>query len=137
LAIEGKRGFILMQIDKDTMIVNGAVEEIDPGRGTAPLIKNGRTLLPIRAVIEAMAGSVNWDAGEEKVSVTALDHSVDMWIGRKDMTVDGNNASIDISPEIINSRTMLPLRFVAENVGCMVEWIGTSREIVIVYPNVE
>ena len=41
---------------------------------------------------------------------------------------------MDIAPEIINGRTMLPLRFVAENVGCLVEWIGSTKEVVIVYP---
>jgi len=116
------------------MNVNGQIAKIDPGRGTVPQIKSGRTLLPIRAVIEAMNGNVNWDSSVNEVSMSALSHSLQMWIGRKNITVDGGTSSMDIAPEIINGRTMLPLRFVAENVGCLVEWIGSTKEVVIVYP---
>jgi hypothetical protein len=132
--VGNQRGFILMQIGKDTMSVNGALVEIDPGRGAAPILENGRTLLPIRAVIEAMGGSAEWDAGEQKILLSVLSHTLEMWVGRRDMTVDGSAAAMDIAPEIINGRTMLPLRFVAENTGCLIEWIGSTQEIVIVYP---
>ena len=132
--IEGKRGFILMEIGKNTMNVNGTVLEIDPGRGTEPVISDGRTLLPIRAAIEAMGGSVGWDAEESKVSISALKHNVEMRIGSKDMSADGESKEMDIAPEIMNERTMLPLRFVAENIGCQIEWIGSTKQIVIVYP---
>jgi hypothetical protein len=129
-----QRGFILMQIGNGTMNVNGALVEIDPGRGAAPILENERTLLPIRAVIEAMGGSAVWDAGEQKILLSALGHTLEMWVGRRDMTVDGSAAAMDIAPEIINGRTMLPLRFVAENTGCLIEWIGSTQEVVIVYP---
>jgi alpha-tubulin suppressor-like RCC1 family protein len=135
--IDGKRGFILMQIGKDTMSVNGEPTEIDPGRGTSPLLKNGRTLLPIRAVVEAIGGTADWDDAERKVSLTALGHALEMWIDSKSMMTDGAPAEIDIAPEIINERTMLPLRFVAENIGCLIEWIGSTQEVVIVYPMLE
>lgn len=51
---------LTMQVGNPIMTVNGTESEIDPGRGTAPIIQNGRTLVPIRAIIEAMGGSVNW-----------------------------------------------------------------------------
>jgi hypothetical protein len=132
--IEGQRGFILMQIGRETMNVNGEIAEIDPGRGTAPLLVNGRTLLPIRAVIEAMGGVAEWNGGEQKILLSAHGHTLEMWVGREDMTADGSTAAMDVAPEIINDRTMLPLRFVAENTGCLIEWIGSTQEVVIVYP---
>jgi len=132
--IAGNRGFILMTIGKDTMIVNGQVAEIDPGRGTAPLIENGRTLVPIRAIVEAMGGTAEWDAATSKVTISALNHNVEMQVGSKNIAVDGGTASMDIAPEIINGRTMLPIRFVTENIGCSVAWIASTQEVVIVYP---
>jgi hypothetical protein len=42
---------------------------------------------------------------------------------------------MDVAPAIVNDRTLLPIRFAAENLGCEIEWIGSSREIVIVFFN--
>jgi len=130
----GRRGFIILTIGKDTMLVGENIVEIDPGRGTAPIIEGGRTLLPIRAVVEAMSGTVDWEANENRISMVALGNSLDMWIGRTDMRVNGSSASMDIAPMIINGRTMLPVRFVAENIGALIEWIGATQEVIIVFP---
>jgi hypothetical protein len=130
---EGTKNYILMKIGRDTMLVNEDVREIDPGRGTAPLIKNGRTLVPIRAIIEAMGGAAGWDAGERKVSLTANAHSVAMWINQKNIVVDGESKTMDVVPEIINDRTMLPIRFVVENIDCQIAWIGSTQEIVVLF----
>jgi len=51
------------------MFVNSEVKEIDPERDTTPIIKNGRTMVPIRAIVEALGGYVSWDEDEEKVTV--------------------------------------------------------------------
>ncbi|MDR3120447.1 MAG: copper amine oxidase N-terminal domain-containing protein [Clostridiales bacterium] len=127
------RGFILMQIGKDTMSVNGNVVEIDPGRGTTPVVINERTMAPIRAIIEAMDGSVGWDEGAARVSLGANGRSVEMWLEQNEILVDGAPQTIDVAPTTVNDRTMLPIRFVAENVGCAIEWIGSAEEIVIVF----
>ncbi|MDO4563643.1 MAG: copper amine oxidase N-terminal domain-containing protein [Clostridia bacterium] len=127
------KGFILMQIGKETMLVGEQTLEIDPGRGTVPIIQNGRTLVPIRAIIEAMGGSVDWNDAERKITLNANGHTVVMRLGEKEFTVDGQTKQMDIAPDIINDRTMLPICFAAENLGCQVEWINSSREIVIVF----
>jgi len=122
-----------MTIDDPMMSLNGELQEIDPGRKTSPLIKDGRTLVPIRAIIEAMGGSVGWDPGQGKVSLNAFGHDIAMWIDSKAIQVDGAANSMDVPPQIINERTMLPVRFVVENVGCQIVWIASTREIVIVF----
>ena len=130
---EGKKGFLLMKIDSPMMNVNGVEMEIDPGRGTAPKIVNDRTLMPIRATIEAMNGTVEWSAEEEKVSLSCRENVVEMIIGQKIFKVNGTNKELDVPPQIINDRTMLPIRFVAENVGCEIAWVGSTREVIVVY----
>ncbi len=52
------------------MTVNGVKKEIDPGRGTVPVIVKGRTLVPIRAIIEEMGGTIEWDGNERKVTIS-------------------------------------------------------------------
>ncbi|MDR1060206.1 MAG: cadherin-like beta sandwich domain-containing protein [Clostridiales bacterium] len=132
--MEGRFGFVIMQVGNEIMSVNGELEEIDPGRGTVPLVKNMRTLLPIRALVEAMGGSAEWDNGERKVSLSVLGHYLELWIGRTDIVADGLSKPMDVAPELANERTMLPLRFVSENAGCIVEWFGSTQEAVVIYP---
>ena len=60
---------VLLQIDNPSMMVNGAFEEIDPGNNTSPTVQNGRTLVPIRAIIEAFGGTVGWDNDTQTVTL--------------------------------------------------------------------
>ena len=109
------------------------LSEIDPGRGTVPLILDGRTLVPIRSVIEAMGGDVGWEAGEGRITLVAQGHEVVMWLGERSIVADGEAGSMDVAAQSINDRTMVPVRFAAENVGCQIAWIGSTREVIIVF----
>jgi len=131
---------ILLQIGNSYMTINGVSQEIDPGRGTKPVIKNNRTLVPIRAIVEALGGTVGWDGTEKKVTVTLGSTTIELWIGKNTARVNGVSKPIDstnpkVVPEIINDRTMLPLRFVTENLGCQVQWDDTTQTITIIYSN--
>jgi len=131
--IKGEKNFIVMKIDDPLMYVGEEVQEVDPGRGTTPLIVDDRTMAPIRAIAEAMGGSAGWESTERKATVTANGHEVAMWIGKKDITADGEAEKMDVAPLIKNDRTFLPIRFVAENIEAPVAWIGSTQEIVIVF----
>ena len=125
---------IILQIGNTTFTINGQSRTLD----SPPVIKNNRTLLPIRAVVEALGGTVGWDETERKVTVILGSKTIELWIGKSIAKVNGIDTPIDaanskVVPEIINSRTMLPLRFVAENLGCTVEWDGTTKTITITY----
>ena len=125
---------IILQIGNSTFTVNGISNTLD----SPPIIKNSRTLLPIRAIIEALGGTVGWDTTAKKVTVTLGSTTIELWIGKSIAKVNGVDTSIDsanpkVVPEIINSRTMLPLRFIAENLGCDVQWDGTTKTITITY----
>lgn len=124
---------ILMKIDDPNMSVNGLVQEIDPGRGTSPQIIFGRTIVPIRAIIETMLGKIEWEDATQKITLNANDHSVIMWLNKKELVVDGQAQTMDVAPVSVNSRTMVPVRFAAENVGCVVDWIASTKEIVVVF----
>ena len=124
---------IKLKIGDPYMYVNGMKQEIDPGRGTVPLISNSRTLLPIRAVVEAMGGTVGWDAATRMITLNANGHTVTMWLDKLNLIVDGKNLTMDVAPVSINDRTMVPIRFAAENLGCEVEWKDATKEVTVLY----
>jgi photosystem II stability/assembly factor-like uncharacterized protein len=131
---------ITLKPDNPYMTVNGLRQEIDPGRGTKPVIipKWSRTVVPIRAIVEALGGTIGWDGKERKVTIQFNGTDIDLWIGKAQAHVNGAEKWIDannhdVMPVIINARTMLPLRFVAESLGCKVDWNGTTRTITITY----
>jgi hypothetical protein len=129
----GKRGFIMMTIGDPFMQMNGELIEIDPGRGTAPLYIDGRTMMPIRAIVEGMGGYVDWDDADRRITLQHGRHTVHMWLGRREFLADGISEEMDIAPYVYNDRTMLPLRFVTESLGCQTEWIGSLNRMIIVY----
>ncbi len=132
---------ITLQPDNPYMTVNGVKKEIDPGRGTKPVIipKWGRTVVPIRAIVEALGGTISWNGKEREVTINFNDTVINLWIGNPKAEVNGVMKWIDpnnhdVKPIIVNSRTMLPLRFVAENLGCKVDWDPATKTITITYP---
>lgn len=113
------------------MKLNGKEVEIDPGRGTKPLIISSRTLVPIRSIVEALGGTVKWEATEKKVTIIQDDKKIDLWIDKYDVNINGTPSEMDVTPLVINGRTVLPLRFVSENLGCKVEWNGNEQKITL------
>ena len=65
----GTTGTIQLSIDNPVMTRNGIQKDIDTGFGTAPVIKEGRTFLPIRALITEMGGDISWDSTESKITI--------------------------------------------------------------------
>lgn len=102
----------------------------------SPIMRNGRTLVPIRTIIEALRGTVGWDGTARKRVMTLGGSSISLWIGRGSATGNGVTMPVDstnpkVVPEVINSRTMLPLRFVSEHLGATIEWKRSTQTIPI------
>ncbi len=131
---------IKLQPNNPYMIVNDIKKEIDPGRGTKPVIISewGRTVVPIRAIVEALGGKIQWDGVERRVTIQLDDKKIELWIDNPQARVNGKAKWIDeknhnVRPVIINNRTMLPLRFAVESLGCSVDWNAKTRTITITY----
>jgi uncharacterized repeat protein (TIGR02543 family) len=123
---------IILKIDDPNITVNGTSQKIDV-QGSKPIIKDGRTLLPIRTLIESLGGEVLWYAKEQKVTITLNGHSIILWIGKTTALVDGSKTTLDVAPQIINGRTYIPLRFVSEHLGGSVNWDITTQTVTIYY----
>lgn len=125
---------IVLQINNPLMRIDQRVVEIDPGRNTTPIILNGSTLCPIRAIVEALGGSIAWNGTEQKLTITLKNLKLEMWINKKTAKANGKSKTLNVPPQIINGRTMVPVRFVSEELGCNVLWDAANRIITIEYP---
>lgn len=125
--------FIMLKLESPDMSVDGVSQEVDPGRGTMPIVISGRTMVPIRAVVEAMGGTAEWEASTKKITLKARGNVVEMWLGKTDITVNGQAKKMDIAPTSKNDRTFVPVRFAGENLNCKVDWINSTKEAVMVY----
>lgn len=125
---------ISMTIGDPMMIVNGIPKEIDPGKGTAPVLVEGRTFLPVRALIEEIGGTIGWEGAENKVIIQLDEKTLELWIGSTVMRVNGVEQTMEVVPYISDTgRTMLPLRFVGESLGCVLSWDGNTSTATITY----
>lgn len=126
-------GVISLQINNPIMTVNNVQKEIDPGRVTKPVIYNNRTVVPISAIIKEIGGTISWLGSERRVDISYKGKTVKLWIDKYDAEVNGEKKTMDTAPIIMNERTMLPLRFVAESLGFQVEWEALKEAIIVRY----
>lgn len=121
---------IILTINKPTMLVNDTETNIDE-EGTVPVIINDRTLLPVRAVVEAMGGSVEWNGNSRTVTLTKNEDTIRLTIDSDKAFLNDDSITLDTAPIIINERTMLPIRFIAESFNFNVEWNEQAQEVII------
>ncbi len=95
----------------------------------APYIKEGRTMIPLRDIMEALDAQVDYDAETQKVSITRGERLVELNIDSREAFINNEEMKLDAAPEIVSDRTFVPLRFVAEAFGAEAEWDGDQRRI--------
>ncbi|PKM57959.1 MAG: hypothetical protein CVU98_03490 [Firmicutes bacterium HGW-Firmicutes-3] len=96
---------------------------------TPPVIKEGRTLIPVRAITEAMGAAVTWNSEEKLVTIVKDDQTIVFDLLNNITYVNGVEATIDVPAGVMNNRTMVPLRFIAENLGLKVVWDEDAQTI--------
>ncbi len=99
-----------------------------------PIIFNNYTLVPARLVFEKLGALVSWDEANHQVGVSLGDKKITLYIDNINAQVNGNTYKMQIAPKIINNRTMIPTRFVAETLGLKVEWIAPTRTVLVDRP---
>lgn len=127
------KNYIILQVDNPLMNANGKPEAIDIGIGTTPIIYNGRTLVPIRAIVEKMGGTVGWDGETASITLTYQGITIKLIVDSATATVNGATKTLDVAPIVLNGRTLLPIRFITENFGGEVDWDGTTSTITLKY----
>lgn len=118
-----------------TVLLNGTPIVFDQ----PPIMQEGRTLVPMRAIFEAMGAGIEWDGETQTISGTRGDMVVIMQIGDTRMTVAGLGGGgwdfqtiyLDVPPQIVNDRTLVPVRAVAESFNADVGWDGYTQTVII------
>ncbi len=133
----GADKYIVLQIGNPLMNVNGLAKAIDTGIGTTPIVKSGRTLVPVRAVVEEMGGTVEWDGANNTAILSYSGNEIRLIINSNVAYFNNLSKQLDVAPIVMNGRTMLPIRFIAENFGFKVTWKELTQQIVITGNNNE
>ena len=99
-----------------------------------PVIQNGRTMVPFRAVAEALNVKVSWDSTAQTISAADAKTSIWLQIGNQTARVNDSPVSLDVPPQILGGRTLIPLRFFSEAFNCKVAWDNSINGVRIVTP---
>jgi len=124
---------IFLPIGQRTVLVNGQPKSTD---APANIIQD-RTMVPARFISETIGATVGWDPSDRRVTITQGTRKVEIWIGKTEARVNGASRKLDVAPVIQNDRTMVPLRFVSENLGLDVGWDEKARGIYILNGHVD
>lgn len=96
-----------------------------------PQIINGRVLVPMNSIFSEFGLSVSWDNDTKTAIGENREYQIQFTIGESIAIINGQEQSLDVPARIINGRTMIPLRFLSENMGYNVVWIQESNIILL------
>ena len=96
-----------------------------------PQLVDDRTMVPMRKIFEVFGAQVDWDGETNTATAVKGDNIVQMQIGNPVITVDGQQVLLDVPPQLIDNRTLAPIRAVAEGLRADVAWNGDTQTVVI------
>ena len=131
MTMDGKAlSFNIVQLKLNNKIIKSDVP---------PVIYNDRTLVPLRAIMENIDAEIEWDSAKYEVNLKTKDKTIVLKINSPEATVNGIKKSLpdNVPPKLINDRTMVPIRFIAEEIGLQVEWDDVNRTVLLTQPEPE
>jgi hypothetical protein len=125
---------IVMTIGSTVIEIDGVEGRIDAG----PQIMWDRTFAPIRPIIEALGGTIAWNSTSRTVTIAVGEKTIVLVIGRNYALVNGKQVYLDANRSVVPyiqapGRTMLPVRFIAEQLGALVTWDAVLRRVTLVF----
>jgi len=96
-----------------------------------PIVESGRTLVPLRTIFESLGATVTWDEDSQTVTAIKGTNTIKLQIGSYTATINGKPMELSVPGEVVNGRTLVPLRFVSEAMGCKVDWVEATQTVVI------
>ena len=97
----------------------------------APYQSNGTTLVPLRVVSENLGAKVDWNQQTKTVTITQDATTINLTLGSKIAKVNGEEKTLNLAPQIKNNTTMVPIRFVSENLNCDVNWNKETQTVTV------
>ena len=134
-------GSIVLTIDSPTMTVNGTSKAIDAEGSKPTLDAGGYTMLPLRGVVEAMGGSLTWDAANRTVTMVKDGQTIKVPIGSTKLTVDGvqkdmlaNNGTYKAAYINKSGRTLVHVRALQAFGNTTCTWNQATKQVTVTYP---
>ncbi len=122
---------VILFLNNPNVVVRGIKRPVDLNNSKlTPKVEQGRTLVPMRLMAEALGAVVSWNPKTSIVTIKEKDLIVEMTIGSKIVLINGKNISIDIAPELSEGITMIPFRAIAEALGKSIFW--DERGLIII-----
>lgn len=100
-----------------------------------PMIENGRTLVPLRGIFEALNAEVSWNGDTQTITIQGNSHQIALRVGEFKALRDGEEIDLEVPAKIVNDSTLVPARFIAESMDCRVDWQEKTRRVIITSGN--
>lgn len=97
----------------------------------APIITQGRTLVPIRPIAESLGFEVKWNEQTRTVTINKGKDNIRLVVTQKIANKNGQTINLDVPAQIVNKRTVVPVRFIAEALSYKVEWDPKTQTVLI------
>jgi len=129
-------GFATTEANAATTDISVVVDGKNVQFSQQPVIKDGRTLVPLRAIFEAMNMKVDWEQTTKSIQASKDNVIIKLQVGNKNASVGNIELSyietvLDVEPQIINGSTLVPVRFIGEVSGSDVTWDQTTKTVVV------
>lgn len=125
-----KTTIIKLQVKNTVAMINADTVSLD----APPIIKDGRTLVPLRFISEAFGAKLTWDPVFQIIDIVLGNDTIRLQIGKNFASVNNKKIAMDTAPIIDHGRTMVPVRFISEALGAEVVWDDATKTVTIIYP---
>ncbi|MGL4362880.1 MAG: family 10 glycosylhydrolase [Cellulosilyticaceae bacterium] len=114
--------------DAIRLVINGEQmrTEVDP------VMQNNTTLVPLRIISENLGAEVKWDGETKQITIKDKEQIISLMIGNNDVYVNGIKTTLNVAPTLINSTTLVPIRFISETIGAQVDWLKEEKIVKII-----
>ncbi|MCK9479130.1 MAG: copper amine oxidase N-terminal domain-containing protein [Firmicutes bacterium] len=99
-----------------------------------PVVIQGRVLVPMRKLFETFNAEVLWDEAASTVTATKGETTISLEVGNTSAVINGQAQVLDVPTQLINGRTMVPVRFVGESLGLTIDWDSQTNTVIITQP---
>ncbi len=127
LAAGGSHSLVVVGTPPITIKIDGQLLKTD----VPPVIIAGRTMVPLRAIFEALDTDVQYIAETRSIIGTKGDTRIELTVDSTQAKVDGTEVALDVPATVMEGRTLVPVRFIAESTGQEVDWHARTRTVII------
>jgi len=108
-----------------SVVVGGELLALDVN----PLIIEGRTMVPMRSIFEALGANISWDNATNTVTAVKNETQISLTIDNKVATINGENRELEVAPVLSDNRTFVPVRFISEALNADVDWDSDNQAV--------